>query len=294
MDSLEDISFPHNEVWVHHEEHGWVVFDELDLRNCGHGALVIIRCTDWLEFEIPRGALRPPAYTPFRMHINALAGTKGQQELARLVAFQAQYETRRGAIRARGRELTRKKAEEAAEELELRRRHERDMECQRTTRELTSRAAAMSIYAALLQRSSDTELTYEELLNSAEWHQRRAQILDRDGYQCQHCACDGVGADSRILQIHHRYYVLNWLPWAYPDDALVTLCKDCHTAVHQAGKVLVYEAIGGKLARRNLTPCIRCLGAGFFPQWEHIEAGICFRCRGARFDVEFVEKADQP
>ena len=66
----------------------------------------------------------------------------------------------------------------------------------------------------------------------------------------------------------------------------MTLCKACHTKLHEAGRVLVYEEVDGKLVRRKLKPCIRCLGAGFFPQWEHIEAGICFRCHGARFDVE--------
>jgi DnaJ-class molecular chaperone len=28
--------------------------------------------------------------------------------------------------------------------------------------------------------------------------------------------------------------------------------------------------------------CIRCNGTGYLPQFMHVEAGVCFRCRGKR------------
>ena len=38
----------------------------------------------------------------------------------------------------------------------------------------------------------------------------------------------------------------------------------------------------------NFTPCVRCNGMGYFPEYKKIENGICFRCRGARYE-ELIE-----
>ena len=84
------------------------------------------------------------------------------------------------------------------------------------------------------------------------------------------------------LHIHHRYYIKNKLPWEYKDDALTTLCMDCHKDLHKNKKVPVYnnelELIG------ELTNCYRCYGAGWFPEYLNVENGICFRCRGAKYE----------
>lgn len=31
-----------------------------------------------------------------------------------------------------------------------------------------------------------------------------------------------------MLQVHHLWYNTEWMPWDYPDDALITLCDLCH------------------------------------------------------------------
>jgi hypothetical protein len=36
-----------------------------------------------------------------------------------------------------------------------------------------------------------------------------------------------------------------------------------------------------------LTPCLKCFGAGAFPEYNHIQNGICFRCNGAKYE-EFI------
>jgi hypothetical protein len=36
-----------------------------------------------------------------------------------------------------------------------------------------------------------------------------------------------------------------------------------------------------------LTPCARCHGAGGFPEYRHVQNGVCFRCHGSRYD-EFI------
>ncbi|HVK09338.1 MAG TPA: hypothetical protein VM597_11225 [Gemmataceae bacterium] len=148
----------------------------------------------------------------------------------------------------------------------------------------------VSGYAALRERYSECEIPYEELLSTSEWLERRALVLDRDKRQCVNCGSTGAANGSQlILQVHHRYYVRGWLPWDYPDDALTTLCLACHRELHEKESMPVYEVINGKLVRINWRPCIRCLGAGFFPQYTHVEGGVCFRCRGARFDMEIFD-----
>ena len=65
--------------------------------------------------------------------------------------------------------------------------------------------------------------TYSELLQRPEWQKRRLQILERDQFMCTLC-----GDESKMLHVHHRYYVSRRKPWEYPNWALVTVCKDCH------------------------------------------------------------------
>ena len=84
------------------------------------------------------------------------------------------------------------------------------------------------------------------------------------------------------LHIHHTYYQLGKLPWEYPDVSLVTVCWKCHEKIH-ATQEIPYLDING-LQIGNLTPCNRCKSAGYFPEYRHVENGICFRCRGKRFE----------
>ncbi len=83
------------------------------------------------------------------------------------------------------------------------------------------------------------------------------------------------------LHIHHKYYDKSKLPWEYPDDAFQTLCWECHEKLHQNIKVPVYD---GQKIIDYLTPCKRCSGAGEFPEYYHVENGICFGCNGAKYE----------
>lgn len=80
---------------------------------------------------------------------------------------------------------------------------------------------------------------YEALLKTDEWKNKRKEILERDGNRCKWCG------SSNNLQIHHRYYEkypngekVN--PWDYPNDALITLCEDCHKKAHKKYKIKSY------------------------------------------------------
>lgn len=84
------------------------------------------------------------------------------------------------------------------------------------------------------------ESKYDSLLKTNEWRNKREKILYRDGYKCRWC---GSMFD---LNVHHKYYSAypNGVlvkPWNYPDDALITLCKDCHKKAHQNKKIKTYH-----------------------------------------------------
>jgi phage terminase large subunit GpA-like protein len=68
-------------------------------------------------------------------------------------------------------------------------------------------------------------MSYGEKLRDPRWQRRRLEIFQRDSWACRCC-----GAKDRMLAVHHRYYVGE--PWEAPDEALETLCQDCHDAEH--------------------------------------------------------------
>jgi 5-methylcytosine-specific restriction endonuclease McrA len=81
------------------------------------------------------------------------------------------------------------------------------------------------------------------------------------------------------LNVHHKYYIQGHKPWDYKDDALVTLCEDCHKRWHEDySNIRLYDSKGNLL--HALIPCDRCGGSGYLPQYSHVEHGICFKCGG--------------
>jgi 5-methylcytosine-specific restriction endonuclease McrA len=88
------------------------------------------------------------------------------------------------------------------------------------------------------------------------------------------------------LNTHHLYYKMGKNAWEYPDDALQTLCRECHLAVHQEQVIPYYSRDGMFII--NLTPCDRCGGHGIIPPYSHVQDGICFKCKGARY-LELIQ-----
>lgn len=66
-------------------------------------------------------------------------------------------------------------------------------------------------------------MTYAEKLADPRWQKKRLEILERDGNHCTNC-----GEPKTSLQVHHLYYEWGVEPWEYPDDAMQTLCEQCH------------------------------------------------------------------
>ena len=87
------------------------------------------------------------------------------------------------------------------------------------------------------------------------------------------------------LNVHHKYYVLGKKPWEYEDNALVTLCESCHQKRHEK-PIPKYKSLLDKDLVGYCNPCDRCGGAGYIPQYNHIQHGICFKCRGEGAIVE--------
>lgn len=59
------------------------------------------------------------------------------------------------------------------------------------------------------------------------WQKRRLQIMERDKFGCQSC-----GLTGRTLNVHHFVYKRGKDIWDYKDDELITLCNECHEALH--------------------------------------------------------------
>jgi hypothetical protein len=165
-------------------------------------------------------------------------------------------------------------------------------------------------------RQNVKDISYSELLNTREWFVKRIQILNRDNFFCKNCgageteyesereflipnenskteikiiegyevtnyAIAGISEHPIELHVHHKYYIKDKLPWDYPDDALITLCAKCHFEFHENNNVNYFDKNGSQI---KLTPCHRCHGAGHFPEYNHVQWGICFRCNGNKFE----------
>jgi len=62
------------------------------------------------------------------------------------------------------------------------------------------------------------------------WRQRREEIFERDGGECQFCA---VGEPVASLEVHRIDPVE--IDGGDENDNLVTLCQRCHQAIHRLG-----------------------------------------------------------
>lgn len=69
--------------------------------------------------------------------------------------------------------------------------------------------------------------SYAELLNCLDWEIKRHEILNRDGRKCTKCS------SVSDLDVHHVNYTNGLLPWLYPNEGLITLCKNCHKDEHK-------------------------------------------------------------
>ncbi|MBV6640899.1 MAG: hypothetical protein KI791_09275 [Cyclobacteriaceae bacterium] len=176
----------------------------------------------------------------------------------------------------------------------------------------------------LVESLDSSSILYNDLLKTVEWQKRRESIVGRDNNKCTRC---GKGPTIRhfrdhlwieaeewiesgyqkdlgalfepkglkmiasdkpyYLHVHHKYYIVNRLPWEYDDEALTTLCNWCHWELHENEEIEIFLDDG--ITKTEFTPCSRCNGAGWFPEYSHVEEGICFKCRGSMYEELLIK-----
>jgi hypothetical protein len=64
---------------------------------------------------------------------------------------------------------------------------------------------------------------YKEKLRDPRWQKKRLEIFERDNWRCAFC-----GDATSPLAVHHRWYENGKEPWEASNEALLTLCDQCH------------------------------------------------------------------
>ncbi len=62
------------------------------------------------------------------------------------------------------------------------------------------------------------------------WKQKRKKILKRDHNACVRCR--QLGRYTKAVTVHHVKHLKDVPELALTDDNLISLCKDCHDAMH--------------------------------------------------------------
>lgn len=139
------------------------------------------------------------------------------------------------------------------------------------------------------KHKSKASEAYLAKLRDPRWQRKRLEIMNRDGFSCQSC----FDTES-TLSVHHRFYDRGKDPWEYPDEALVTLCQECHEIDHQ------YENAPADLIRSLrfagfLNSDINDLWAGFAniqaTKSHDVQASILCYALSTRSVMEMMEKA---
>jgi 5-methylcytosine-specific restriction endonuclease McrA len=80
-------------------------------------------------------------------------------------------------------------------------------------------------------------MEYLKILEDIRWKSKSLQIKSRDKFKCLNCG------NTKHLNVHHRqYHYITKIsryknPWDYPEDILITLCRECHLIGHKKYKI---------------------------------------------------------
>lgn len=69
---------------------------------------------------------------------------------------------------------------------------------------------------------------YKQLLEYPEWKAKRIEVLKQDKFTCQICFKTDVK-----LNVYHKIYYPEHLPWDYNSRDMITLCENCHKIYHK-------------------------------------------------------------
>lgn len=173
---------------------------------------------------------------------------------------------------------------------------------------------------------NESYIPYAQYLRVVNWWSKRHEILNRDHFRCQNCngyeTTKIKGTKERYkwvdtevliwtdynsgeqeyselikpllkpkksynLQIHHKKYIKDRLPWQYDNDDLITLCNHCHLELHENNTIPIFDNKGNQIV--GFESCDRCAGTGTLEIYMHVQNGVCFKCKGNRFNVKLIE-----
>lgn len=69
---------------------------------------------------------------------------------------------------------------------------------------------------------------YANNLNHPLWKQKREEVFDHYGRICMTPGC----GSTTYLEVHHKSYASNKMPWEYPMENFKVLCEKCHKKNH--------------------------------------------------------------
>lgn len=76
-------------------------------------------------------------------------------------------------------------------------------------------------------------MSYAEKLKDPRWQRKRLEVMERDGWRCQHCK-----ATDKPMTVHHVVYHQRHNPWEYENDELMALCDECHLEIERQIKCM--------------------------------------------------------
>jgi len=57
-----------------------------------------------------------------------------------------------------------------------------------------------------------------------------------------------------VMQVHHKKYIENREKWDYDNADLITLCKECHTLIHENIKIPLFDEKGVMISKKKYLP----------------------------------------
>ena len=89
-------------------------------------------------------------------------------------------------------------------------------------------------------------LSTKEQYEHPNWRRKSNEILERDNYTCRCCK-----SEVTQLHVHHLYYEKGLHVWEYDNEALITLCKKCHSEIHfdlaKISGIIAFEILSGHI-----------------------------------------------
>ena len=114
-------------------------------------------------------------------------------------------------------------------------------------------------YSELINKHEEKNIPYFELLEVEEWKQKRKEhpkeevfvnhvILNSGSlmpllFTEHHTMTDrriilpDLTPNSIYINVHHKFYIHEKLPWEYEDADLITICNLCHIDIHRKKKI---------------------------------------------------------